>query len=71
MGIHGRILYSNTWVVLQVKLYFPGTTTDDPADPYGGILRAIVKDNNDIYIGEDTVTFLDSNGQVRLYSAHS
>lgn len=54
--------------LLQVKLYFPGTVGADPTDPYSGIVRAVVKDSSDIYIGEDTVTFLDSNGDVsRLF----
>ena len=57
-------------LALQVRLYFPGGATNSPADPYAGILRAVVKDSTDLYAGESSVTFLDSNGDVSLPPAN-
>ena len=56
--------------MLQVRLYFPGGATNSPTDPYAGVLRAVVKDSTDLYAGESSVTFLDSNGDVGLPHAN-
>lgn len=43
----------------QVQLYFP------EADHVSyGVLRSVVKDSTDTYMGNSSVTYLDSDGQV-------
>lgn len=52
---------------MQVKLYFPAANSTDwtGSGPGGeGIVRALVKDDNDLYAGQDSITFIDSTGLV-------
>eukprot|EP00884_Botryococcus_braunii_P015271 jgi/Botrbrau1/2427/Bobra.0395s0049.1 len=50
---------SLAWGPNQVQLYFP-----EPGHIAFGVLRGVVKDATDAYVGDASVTFLDSDGQV-------
>lgn len=46
-------------IAAQIQLYFP--EKDHPAY---GIVRSVVRDSTDVYTGSESVSFLDSDGQV-------
>jgi len=59
---------------MQVKLYFPGTNSSNwTGDAPGtkGVVRALVKDSNDYYAGQDSITFIDSTGLVSPPPPHT